>query len=109
MKWMKINQKKRERKLWRRYSPQALQILFPTSSLLQRGVVLVPQFAQQSAPTAARTFLLLPTAPPGPPPPTLASLSIPALAVKSGSITAAATALLALAEGESAAAALAAL
>lgn len=38
-------------------APQALQILFPTSSLLQRGVVLVPQFAQLSAPTAALTFL----------------------------------------------------
>lgn len=32
--------------------PQALQILFPTSSLLHSGVVDVPQFAQLSAPTA---------------------------------------------------------
>lgn len=32
-------------------SPQALQMLFPTSSLLQSGVVLVPQFAQLNAPT----------------------------------------------------------
>ena len=80
------------------YPPQALQILFPTSSLLQRGVVLVPQFAQQRAPTATRGFLLLP------PPPTLASasLSIPGV-VNSGSITAAGTTVSAM--GESAAAA----
>lgn len=36
--------------------PQALQILFPTSSLRQRGVVLVPQLAQLSAPTALRAL-----------------------------------------------------
>lgn len=33
-------------------SPQALQILLPTSSLLHNGVVLVPQLAQDKAPTA---------------------------------------------------------
>lgn len=32
-------------------------MLLPTSSLLQSGVVLVPQFAQLSAPTAALAFL----------------------------------------------------
>ena len=46
-------------------SPHALQILLPTSSLLQSGVVLVPQLAQLRAPTAARTFLPAP-APPAP-------------------------------------------
>ena len=33
-------------------SPQALQILLPTSSRLHNGVVLVPQLAQLNAPTA---------------------------------------------------------
>ena len=33
--------------------PQALQILFPASSLLQSGVVDVPQLAQLNAPTVA--------------------------------------------------------
>ena len=36
--------------------PHALQMLFPTSSLLQSGVALVPQFAQLSAPTWLRTL-----------------------------------------------------
>ena len=35
--------------------PQALQMLFPTSSLRHNGVVLVPQLAQLSAPTWLRT------------------------------------------------------
>ena len=59
MKRKKSNQKKK------RDSPHALQILLPTSSLLQSGVVLVPQLAQLRAPTAARTFLPAP-APPAP-------------------------------------------
>lgn len=41
----------------RKSSPHALQILFPTSSLLQSGVVLVPQFAQLNAPTADLALL----------------------------------------------------
>lgn len=40
--------------------PHALQMLFPTSSLRQRGVVLVPQLAQLSAPTVLRTLDRLP-------------------------------------------------
>ena len=32
--------------------PHALQMLFPTSSLRHKGVALVPQFAQDKAPTA---------------------------------------------------------
>ena len=36
--------------------PHALQILFPTSSRRHKGVVLVPQFAQLSAPTWLRTL-----------------------------------------------------
>lgn len=39
-----------------RNAPHALQMLLPTSSLLQSGVVLVPQFAQLSAPTADLAF-----------------------------------------------------
>ena len=39
-----------------RDAPHALQMLLPTSSLLQSGVVLVPQFAQLSAPTADLAF-----------------------------------------------------
>lgn len=61
--------------------PQALQMLFPTSSRLQRGVVLVPQLAQLSAPTAPRARFLFP---PGiaalatglPPSPALCSASL---------------------------------
>ena len=45
------------------HSPHALQMLFPASSRRQRGVVLVPQFAQASAPTAPRPRgILLPSA-----------------------------------------------
>lgn len=39
-----------------RNAPHALQMLLPTSSLLQSGVVLVPQFAQLRAPTADLAF-----------------------------------------------------
>jgi hypothetical protein len=42
------------------HSPQALQILLPTSSLRHNGVVLVPQLAQLNALTAARArFVVL--------------------------------------------------
>ena len=68
-------------KMETKYSPQALQMLFPTSSRLQSGVVLVPQLAQLSAPTAPRARFLFP---PGtaalatglPPSPALCSASL---------------------------------
>ena len=40
-------------------APQALQIWFPTSSLLQKGITPVPQFAQISAPAATRPWILV--------------------------------------------------
>jgi hypothetical protein len=52
-----------ERELIKTDIPQALQMLFPTSSLLQRGVVLVAQFAQLRAPTAPLIFDLPPDTP----------------------------------------------
>ncbi|KAF5328233.1 hypothetical protein D9619_013424 [Psilocybe cf. subviscida] len=65
---------KRDRK---GHLPHALQILFPTSSLLHSGVVLVPQFAQHSAPTAGRAL-------PFPPlPPVAAAFGATALALAS--------------------------
>jgi len=48
-----------ERKSWKN-APQALQMLFPTSSLLHNGVVLVPQLAQLRAPTADLIFFMGP-------------------------------------------------
>ena len=50
-----------------RYAPQALQMLFPTSSRRHSGVVDVPQLAQLSAPTAALAVRLFPLTP-GPTP-----------------------------------------
>src|SRR5882762_5911759 len=63
--------KKKERK----NAPQALHILFPTSSLLHSGVVLVPQFAQFKAPTTATLPLPTPAPPPTFPPPSFPSPS----------------------------------
>ena len=66
LKKKKIEGKKEKRKKtkgWmgqRRWNaPQALQIWFPTSSLLQRGVIPVPQFAQISAPNATGAWILV--------------------------------------------------
>lgn len=47
------------------YSPHALQMLLPSSSLLQRGVVVVPQFVHRKAPKTP------PTPPPAAPLPAL--------------------------------------
>jgi len=74
---MKNPRRNEKRDKTKDHPPQALQILFPTSSLLHNGVVLVPQLAQQRAPTAALTFLFAALAVA----PTLASLSAPAAAL----------------------------
>ena len=59
----KKNEERKKTKGWmgqgRLNAPQALQIWFPTSSLLQIGVIPVPQFAQTSAPTATRPWILV--------------------------------------------------